>query len=268
MKNWLQVTDSRTVCLSIDVEWAHPEVLADTLQILRERSLLATLFCTHDGVDAGANERGIHPNFRRTGDVAKQCIAQFAQEGRAESETEYYRRVLRGTLSFAPEATGSRSHSLFYDSQLMPIYKELGLRYDSTYFLPLCYGLEPVQKEYGVIEFPIFYNDFYELRTRAVDMDADRIELDRGGLKVFNFHPNLIYTNCPSLEHYEASRPEYHNPEKLLEQRYSGKGARDLFLRLLDRIYEMRLPVMTMGALENAISTAPVRQKSHAEPHP
>jgi hypothetical protein len=55
------------VVISIDVEWAHPEVQADVVRLLAERNLRATFFCTHAGISVPGHERALHPNFRRRG---------------------------------------------------------------------------------------------------------------------------------------------------------------------------------------------------------
>lgn len=259
----IQELEDCTACLSIDVEWAHPEVLEDILTLLRERSLRATLFCTHPGIPTGPHERGIHPNFRRGGDVGKKVLAELEERHQSANEPEYLRQVLVNTLAFAPEAIGSRSHSLYYDSQLMPIYADLGLKYDSSYFMPLCSWIRPFLKEYGVIELPIYYNDFFELRTGAIGMDAARVDLNTSGLRVFNFHPNLIYTNCPSLEHYEASRKNYSRPEELRRMRHAGRGARDFFVGLLDRLIAEKVSVVTLAEVEGRVrSDVLIREKT------
>src|SRR5262249_20324069 len=41
------MTPSTEIYLTIDVEWACEEVLADTLRLLDERGVRATFFCTH-----------------------------------------------------------------------------------------------------------------------------------------------------------------------------------------------------------------------------
>ena len=58
-------------CLSVDEEWANPEVLSDLLRMLDERRLRATFFCTKPGVEVPGHERALHPNFRRTGDTVR-----------------------------------------------------------------------------------------------------------------------------------------------------------------------------------------------------
>src|SRR5262249_1214113 len=167
---------------------------------------------THAEIDVGQHERGIHPNYRRNGDQLKLLRAQLGQNASSElDESQIYRHVIRNTLAYAPEAKGARSHSLFYDSMLMPIYGEFGLEYDSTYLIPLLDGLRPFWKEYGVLELPIYFNDHFELKTGACGFDAGRLGLHRPGLKVINLHPNMIFLNCETDARYQNSKPFYHD---------------------------------------------------------
>ena len=56
----------------------------------------------------------------------------------------------------------------------------------------------------------------------------------RSGLKVFDFHPIHIFLNTESLERYERTRPIHHNPKELIKHRYSGYGARNQLIELLE----------------------------------
>jgi hypothetical protein len=215
--------------ITIDVEWAHPEVLADVVALLDERSIGATFFCTHQGIDVPGHERALHPNFRRSGSSA--VAAAASREG---TDQGFYRVVLSETRTFCPEAIGVRAHSLIYDSDLLPIYREAGLEYDSTYLLPLAGNLAPVWKGTGIVELPIYYMDHWDLREQVTAFRLGPLRLGQAGLKVFDFHPNLIYLNAATLTDYADSRPHYHHPDWLLAHRRPGRGVRTLFLELLD----------------------------------
>jgi hypothetical protein len=94
---------------------------------------------------ASLYERGLHPNYRRNGTTLQELGAGIGPAAMAEiDEGDLYRHALRSTLDFAPEAKGARSHSLFYDSLMISLYREFGLEYDSSYQLPLTPGLQPI----------------------------------------------------------------------------------------------------------------------------
>jgi hypothetical protein len=240
--------DPGTICITVDVEWAHPAVLNDVRQLLDERGVRGTFFCTHAGIDVGSHERGLHPNYRRNGSTLKELAGGIgAAAGAVIDESDLYRHVLRTTLSFAPEAKGARSHSLFYDSLMMPLYKEFGLEYDSSYQLPLTSGLWPIWKEYDVLELPIYFSDHFELKTGVTGFEIALLHLDRPGLKVINLHPNMLYINAVSDEHYISTKAFYHDPERLLQARYRGRGVRSMVIDLLEDIGSKNRMTATLG---------------------
>jgi peptidoglycan/xylan/chitin deacetylase (PgdA/CDA1 family) len=240
-------------CLTIDVEWAHPRVLADVVELLDERGVRATFFCTHADIDVGAHERALHPNYRVHGDTVRRIEAETSGAWRDWDEPGLFRRVLEITRQFAPEAIGARSHSLFYDSALMPLYGELGLAYDSSCMLPLQPGIRPAWKEYGILELPIFFMDHVELIAPRTGFLLDRFDLDSPGLRVFDFHPNLVYINAASEDEYLRSKARYRDPEALTAMRHGGPGARRLLEDLLDLLAEERFPTATLGELNRVV---------------
>jgi hypothetical protein len=240
--------DPGTICFTVDVEWAHPAVLNDVRQLFDEYGVRGTFFCTHAGIDVGWHERGLHPNYRRNGSTLKDLATGIGAAAAASmDESDLYRHVLRTTLSFAPEAKGARSHSLFYDSLMMPLYREFGLEYDSSYQLPLASGLRPIWKEYDVLELPIYFADHFELKTGATGFEMAPLHLDRPGLKIINLHPNMMFINAVSHEHYVSTKPFYHDPEKLLLARYGGRGVRSMVINLLEDVASNRRITATLG---------------------
>jgi len=247
-EDWPDTLDPRTICLTSDVEWAAPPVLDDFRSLLDQRGLKATFFCTHPGVNVGSHERGLHPNFRWSGDTLKGFSARDENGGRPD-DTSILRHVVATTRAFAPEAKGVRAHSLHYDSVLVPLYREFGLEYDSSYQIPLIGGLRPFWKENDLLEMPIFFNDHFELKTGAIGFDVDRLKLDRPGIKVMDFHPNLTFINAVSNAHYLESKTHYHDVNRLRALRHQGPGIRTLLIKLLDRIVDSGLPTATLGEI-------------------
>lgn len=235
------------VCLTFDVEWSTQGVIDDICSLLDERALKATFFVTHDGVHVGHHERGLHPNFRRNGETYR-ALATAA----TCSDEVLYRHVVRRTHAFAPEALGARSHSLFFDSQLLPIYAAEGLQYDATLRLELEPNLRPFWKQFGILEIPTYYADYYDMVEQRTAFDVRSLELAAPGLKVMDFHPNLVYINAPSVAFYDATRPFYKDAGRLSAARYSGRGTRTLFVELIDAIAAHSVPTATMGEINAA----------------
>jgi hypothetical protein len=229
-----------TVCVTVDVEWAHAEVLADTARLLDDHGVRATFFCTHAGIDVPGHERALHPNFRRDGEAVRALPGGL-------SDREAYRTVVAAARTFCPEATGVRAHSLHYDTQLAEIYSNEGLQYDSSYCLPCVESLRPFWKERDLLEIPIYYMDHLDLISAATGFVASRLRLERPGLKVLDFHPNLVFINAISCTHYAETKPYYRDPERLRAARHEGRGVRTLFLELLAWIQRARMPTLTLG---------------------
>jgi len=242
--------DWGTVCFTVDVEWAHAAILQDIRDLFDGYGVRATFFCTHGGIDVGLHERGLHPNYRRNGTTLKELTTALGVRAAASiDEGTLYRHVLRTTLDFAPEAKGARSHSLFYDSVMIPIYREFGLQYDSSYQLPLTPGLQPIWKEYDILELPIYFADHFELKTGATGSDISLLHPERPGLKIMNLHPNMVYLNAVSDQQYLASKAFYHDQERLLAARFPGRGIRSMVLDLLEYVGSKSLPTATLGQI-------------------
>lgn len=239
---------SNLVCLTIDVEWASPEVLQDIITLLDERELRATFFCTHADINLDGHERAIHPNFRRNGDT----IQKLNQEMGGDTLNHYtdkmvYEYVVRHTKTFCPTAVGVRAHSLFYDSELLPIYRQAGIEYDSSHSLPLASGLCPIWKEHDILEMPIYYVDHIDLIKQMSGFRLEGLRMEQPGMKVFDFHPNMIFLNATTEDDYLKSKPYYHDFKKLLSLRRAGAGIRKLFIELLDYIKKEKLTTAVLA---------------------
>jgi hypothetical protein len=246
---WPQELDPATICFSVDVEWAHPVVLDDLRHLFDQAGIAATFFVTHDGVLTPGHERGVHPNFRRNSDGYQAFLATQRASTDPPTESEAQRFVLERTLGFAPEAKGVRTHSLYTDSTLLPMYSALGLQYDCSYDMPFVRGLRPFWKTYDILAIPIYYMDHIDIMSGATDFAPECLRLDRPGLKVFDFHPNMIYLNASDDAAYQASKPFYHDPERLLAARNHGRGVRTLLLKLIDHVVARRMAVARLDQI-------------------
>jgi hypothetical protein len=245
---WPVGLEPDTICFSVDVEWAAADVVADVKSLFDAHGVTATFFVTHNGVAVPGHERGIHPNFLRNGDVYRTI-----PEPALASDANIYDHVVTTTLSFAREAKGVRAHRLFYDSGLLPVYRRLGLEYDSSYHLGFVPHLRPFWKHDDIVEIPSFYGDHHDMTTATTGFKVANLGLDAPGLKVFNFHPNIVYLNCPDAAAYAATRSYYHEPERLLASRYAGRGPRSLLIDLLEHVRHRGLPVATLGEVNAAM---------------
>lgn len=245
--DWPTTLDPATICLTVDVEWAADAVVTDLCRLFDERGLRATFFATHDGVSVPGHERGLHPNFRRNGESYHSLRQKFGLDLDSLGDERIYAEILAATHRFAPEAKGLRSHSLHYDAALFRHYREAGLEYDCTYQMPMVGSLRPFWKERDIVAIPTYYADHFDLISNVTEFELDRLRLDRPGLKVFDFHPNMVFLNANSEALYMATKGFYHDAGRLLEARWRGRGIRTLLVELLDEIAGRRLPTATVG---------------------
>ena len=168
------------------------------------------------------------------------------------SDDEVNLYVLQTTLAFAPEAKGLRTHNLYYDATLLPILKRLGLEYDCSYQMPLLEGLRPFWKTHDIVEIPTFYADHFDIEAGATGFEIDRLGLNRPGLKVLDFHPNIVFLNASCNNTYVSTKGFYHDHERLLQCREAGKGLRTLLIDLLETVAKRRLPTATVGEINAA----------------
>jgi len=243
------------IAITIDVEWAHPEVLAYVVNELDTRGLRATFFCTHAGIDVGQHERALHPNYRRQGNS---LLRERPEILSVDCELALYEQITSATKAFCPEAIGLRSHHLFWETGLTAVSKRIGIRYTSNSFQPLIRDLKPTMIGRGLIDLPIYYMDHWDLTDSATSLQVADLRMDTAGLKVLDFHPNLIYINARSEAQYLESKQHYHEPEKLLRNRAYGRGIQTLFLELLDLLAARPVkPVLLRETYESTFAITP-----------
>ena len=153
--------------------------MADLRRLFDQHGVRATFFVTHAGVERPGHERGLHHNFRRNGDSYKQVRGGEA----TLTDEQIHTHVVSNTLAFAPEAKGLRTHSLYYDSTLLPLYRLAGLEYDYSYQMPLVAGLRPFWKPHEIVEIrPITPT----ISTWATGFDLAGLALERLGVEVIS----------------------------------------------------------------------------------
>lgn len=101
--------------LTFDIDWAHDDVLNDTIDLVEEAGVAATWFVTHDTPvlkrlrDNPKFELGIHPNFN------------YLLEGGDRNGCNA-REVIERLRVIVPEATSVRSHSMTQSTGLLDLF--------------------------------------------------------------------------------------------------------------------------------------------------
>ena len=214
--------------LTVDVDWAHDEILEDAIDLVSVTGASCTWMLTHKtdlADDLSRNPRfeiGLHPNFN---DLLEGTVDR---DGGAAG-------ILDRLLNVYPEARTVRSHSVTQSARLSSLFFERGIRFESNDYIPAAQisFLQPWSLENGITKVPFFYSDQLVCASTAPEL---RELVSRRGLKVFNFHPIHIFLNTESLDRYERTRSLHTNPKELFKYRYNGYGTRNRFIELLELI--------------------------------
>jgi len=142
------------IYLTFDIDWAHDEILEDTIDLVEMYKSLATWFVTHATPLLGRLrnnpdfELGIYPNFN------------FLLDGdnRAGKNAE---EVLDRLLTLVPEAKCVRSHSLTQSSRLIDMFSHKRFTHECNTFIPANSGiaLKPWSSFCGLTRVPYFWED-------------------------------------------------------------------------------------------------------------
>lgn len=128
-------TWKNAIFLTFDIDWAHDDVVNDTVDLVETADIAATWFVTHDmpvlkRLRANSKfELAIHPNFN------------FLLEGDSHNGKNA-REVIERLMEIVPEAKSVRSHSMTQSSGLLNLFDNFGLTHDVNHFVPHHIGIE------------------------------------------------------------------------------------------------------------------------------
>ncbi len=190
------------IFLTFDIDWAPDFVVQNLIEKLERHEVPATFFCTHHNEyfeklkKHPLLELGIHPNFNQLLDLKSLKTAS---------------EILSKLSSFYPEAISIRSHSLFQNSKLFFLYKQIGMKIDSNIFIPEWSGIEAkaYREVNGIVRAPYFWED--DVHTLAIENGVEKNwktkkYLQNKGLKIFDFHPIHVYLNTENFNRYNRSK--------------------------------------------------------------
>ena len=143
--------------ITIDIDWAHDEIIKDTAKLLKEANVCATWLVTHKTFlvkELSQNksfELGIHPNFNKLLDGNSKDKINASQ-------------IVKNMLDIVPNAKSVRSHSMTQNSRLLDLFFENNIQYDLNHFIPLYSNIElkPWKLWNGIIKIPYFMTSFFK----------------------------------------------------------------------------------------------------------
>jgi hypothetical protein len=213
--------------LTFDIDWAHDEVLKDTLELVEGSGVPATFFITHKTKlverikHSNSLEIGIHPNFN------------FLLKG-SHLKGKNIDEVIENVLCLAPESKSVRSHSIVQSGPISEAFLKKGITHESNDFIPeyAKISLKPWSSNNGLVKVPYCWADEYAWKGQ-LDCDFNNFS-KRTGLTVLDFHPIHIFLNSNSTEIYESTRSFHDNPDYLIKKRFKGYGTRTRLIELLE----------------------------------
>lgn len=196
----------------LDVDWAPDFVIYETAALLKERQIRASWFITHPSPavewlkgSPETYELGIHPNFLVN-----------SSQGKTQAEVvDYCLRIL-------PDAVSMRTHAYHQSSMMFDhIGRTTSIENDASVFMPLTRDLHPARYWIGeryLNRFPVFWEEDNELKKPEPHMKFDADLVNSPGLKIFAFHPMLLYLNSASIQSYSIMKNEFSNFNDLDEE--------------------------------------------------
>jgi hypothetical protein len=215
--------------LTFDMDWAHDEIIQDTLNIINCNGVSSTWFVTHKSLllsqmmNDDNIELGIHPNFNKILD------------GSNKENNTNSRSITEEAIKLVGNCNSIRSHSLTQSEKLLEEFQSLGLTHICNLYIPLSANIElkPFKLWDNITIVPHSWQDNVQLKLNNGFFKNESI--NNQNLKVFNFHPIHIYLNTENLNRYENSRHLHKNPNELKKYRYNGVGVRSFLLELLKK---------------------------------
>lgn len=214
------------IAFTCDIDWAPEEIIADVISLFDNYRVKCTFFSTHHSLLLSKTEKrqfetAIHPNFNP--------ILSGKSDLRPVD-------ILDELLETHPEAKGVRSHALLQNTNILQLFADKNLVYDSNIFLPYDNGIRAFRLWNGLVRIPYNWEDEVHW-SYGYQFDDTRMNPVESGLRIFNFHPVHIYLNTENKYRFNEAKKHLGDPVKLKEYRNTEiKGVRDTLISLLEYI--------------------------------
>ena len=234
-------------CFTSDMDWASEAVIDDYFRRLPLDELKLTTFVTHSSeiienqFKAGRIRRGIHPNFL---------------PGSSHGDT--FREVIETCLTFAPEATCTRSHRAFDVTDTAHLLKnEYHFKCCSNTFTTLAPRITPYWLESRLLQIPVFFEDGSFLYNElGLSIQPYLPYFTSPGIKVISFHPMNMTFNTPRIAWMRQikdslTREEFNHigPETIETKRNREKGVFDVVMEIINLVQRLNAPILTLDEI-------------------
>ena len=220
------------IAITIDQEWVPKEIMIWLLDLLEEKKIKATIFATNKPiVDLRNNEIALHPN--------PYLGNKFDLQNQINELKQIY-----------PNAVGIRMHRLFWDAIMEnDLVKKYNLKYASNFLIPN-QSVKPFTLVSRLVHFPIFFMDHTIISQKSdiSKFSINSFKLEDDNLYVFDFHPNILFTNAMSINYYQNKvKPIYHDYDKLKKIKNNKIGCLNLFKEILTLKSKKNIKFVTLN---------------------
>lgn len=214
--------------VTVDIDWACEPAIEETLDFLKDKNILPTIFSTHHSsrVEASMSEIeiGLHPYFDLNSSQGS-CITE----------------VVKYVMDLPHNLPAYRCHRFASCNVSRQAMAEAGLLISSN----VCTDLEiisPFKDRFGLLEVPIFLEDGgYLWQKHPLEIKQPLMEkIVSNEIKVITIHPMHFAINTPHFHYMQdikksVNRQSWSTMRKktLNNLRWPGRGIRDLMIDLL-----------------------------------
>lgn len=223
------------ISITYDTDHMTDELMRLFLETVYPKHLPGTFFCTqyYPDLQSLGVDVAIHPIFDQTTDwlrITKELVAAHEKHGHS--------------------ITGVRPHSCANSQKFSVQMNSIGIKYCSQLCIPFSSELAPFVDDWGVIQFPIRFMDNanlwnYDRFGGNSDSLSDEVidaAITSETLFVFDFHPIHLLLNTSHLDQYSRWRTS-----GVLEVNHKNYGVRDFYNRLITRICESGVTVLSLN---------------------
>lgn len=232
-----------TAIITLDTDWVPVPIMDYVLDRIIPPDLPATFFVTNSYPELLNSRRHEYELAPHTNPVEL-------------NEDEITRELERKIALCVKKPSGHRGHSLYWTERLRPLFRDYGIRYDSSTMMYLESDIRPFRVGYDLLQIPLFFMDFFHFEYCGFNgtdpFSLNNLQLEKKGLKVFDFHPIHLYLNTPNLDFYASVKAHYQQPEKLAALRYEGYGIQNFFLDIIDKLQQLGYQFSTLNQVLNS----------------
>ena len=239
--NYANFEGLKSICLTIDVDFAPEYMIENIVNILDEYDINATFFATHKSSILhelelnGKYEIGIHPN-----------LCSNTTQG---AEINEIVSILKNEY---PNSVSNRFHKHNYQYSDFSILKSNGFQNDVSRLQYNCsYVLPSIQPDSNLVLFSYIWEDGI-CENAGLPMDILGIDLRSPGIKIVNFHPLNVYingrTNSERLKFLKTVNKLTYCPENHAEKfKCNGPGSYNVLKQLLSYTEENKVTFRTIN---------------------